>query len=280
MIIIGTLDNPRMAQAFIDYMMGRGVACHLNQQQDGSFSVSIDDPSQQALTEQQYQAFLLNPNDQKYLVASWHSANPQIEVEGNKQANLSLLTNFIMHAGPITLSIFAICTFVYLSKLINVPLLYNALSFFDPFIMSNFDQPWRLFTPALLHFSAMHIIFNLLWWWYLGGQIENKISSSKLMLLFVLASSLPNLLQYMMTGPAFGGLSGVVYGLVGYFWILEKYKPSCELHLPTPYVVFMLLWLVAGFFDILGMPVANGAHLGGLLVGCGLAWFDAKVKPS
>lgn len=28
---------------------------------------------------------------------------------------------------------------------------------------------WRYFTHALMHFSLMHILFNLLWWWYLGA---------------------------------------------------------------------------------------------------------------
>mgnify|MGYP000539533616 CR=1 FL=1 len=279
MTVIGILANGRMAQAFVDYMMGQGVTCRLSQNEQDDFVISTNEITKLSYTQQQFQEFLQNPQDNKYLAASWHSANPQISTTNNHHANLSLVTDFIMHAGPVTLAIFFICVFVYLTKLINVVSLYNLFSFFNPLILDNISHIWRLFTPALLHFSALHIIFNLLWWWYLGGQIEQKLSSTKLVVLFVLASSLPNLLQYFMTGPAFGGLSGVVYALVGYFWILGRYKPQSGLFLPPPYIAFMLLWLVAGFFDLLGVPVANGAHLGGLLVGCGLAWIDSK-QPS
>lgn len=41
---------------------------------------------------------------------------------------------------------------------------------FDPTLKFEF---WRYFTHALMHFSLMHILFNLLWWWYLGGAVEN-----------------------------------------------------------------------------------------------------------
>lgn len=279
MTVIGTLANGRMAQAFVDYMMGHGVTCFLSQDEHDNFVISIEDITKLSFTRAEFQDFLTDPHHNKYLAASWHSANPQIRADNHGNANLSLVTDFIMHSGPATLIIFFICVFVYLTKLINVPTVYNLFSFFNPLVIDNIAQIWRLFTPAFLHFSALHIIFNLLWWWYLGGQIEQKISSVKLLLLFVLASSLPNLLQYFMTGPAFGGLSGVVYALVGYFWILGKYKPQAGLHLSPAYIGFMLLWLVAGFFDLLGVPVANGAHLGGLLVGCGLAWLDSK-QPS
>lgn len=277
---IGSLANGRMAQAFVDYMMGQGVRCTLSQDSTENFVITVDDQQFIAVARMEFERFLANPNDDKYLAASWDSANPQIRVGGNGGANLSLVTDFILHAGPATLIIFAICVFVYLTKLIDVPTLYNAMAFFNPLAIENMSQVWRLFTPALLHFSELHIIFNLLWWWYLGGQIEQKISSSKLMLLFVLASSLPNLLQYFITGPYFGGLSGVVYALVGYFWMMGKYKPQAGLHLPAAYIGFMLIWLVAGFFDILGMPVANGAHLGGLIVGCALGWIDANSRSS
>jgi GlpG protein len=34
-------------------------------------------------------------------------------------------------------------------------------------------EAWRYFSHALMHFSLVHIIFNLFWWWYLGGAVEN-----------------------------------------------------------------------------------------------------------
>jgi len=40
-----------------------------------------------------------------------------------------------------------------------------------------------------------------------------------------------------------------------------------------------MVWLVLGFTDLPGMPIANGAHVGGLLVGLAQALFDSR-KPS
>ncbi|MDP2559564.1 rhomboid family intramembrane serine protease GlpG [Psychrobium sp. 1_MG-2023] len=272
MFFVGNLDNARMAQAYIDYMMGLDIYCTLQQEPD-TVSIWVDTSSKQQVAEIEFKQFITNPNDPKYLAASWHNANPQIDVD-HKNANLSLLVDFISHTGPVTLSVFVICVFVYLTFMLGIPTLYEGLSFFPHFELERMGQIWRLFTPALLHFSIMHIVFNLLWWWYLGGKIEQQLSARKLLLLFILASSLPNIFQYYLTGPAFGGLSGVVYALVGYFWWSARLNPKAGLSLPPAYIVFMLLWLVLGLVDAFSVPVANGAHLGGLLIGCIQAWFD------
>ena len=36
-------------------------------------------------------------------------------------------------------------------------------------------QIWRLFTPCLLHYDFLHILFNMAWLWILGRQIEDRI---------------------------------------------------------------------------------------------------------
>jgi hypothetical protein len=69
----------------------------------------------------------------------------------------------------------------------------------------------------------------------------------------------------------FGGLSGVVYGLLGFAWVAGRLNPRWLGMAPaTPIMLFMVGWLVIcmlGVFDVLGFSVANAAHLGGLLSG-------------
>lgn len=154
--------------------------------------------------------------------------------------------------------------------------LYSALSFFGAVPSSELTDIWRVFTPSLMHFSILHITFNLLWWWYLGGKIENKLGTRPLLFLLIAAGTLPSILQFYMTGPNFGGLSGVVYAVVGYTWLMGIRKPDAGIGLPQSYMAFMLIWLVLGFTDLLGMPIANGAHIGGLLVGLAQALFDSR----
>jgi GlpG protein len=185
-----------------------------------------------------------------------------------------------MGAGPLTLITFFICVAVFAGMNLGfADAIYTQLSFFGAVPQSDISQIWRLFTPSLMHFSAMHIIFNLLWWWYLGGKIENKIGTRPLLFLLLVAGTLPSIVQFYLSGPHFGGLSGVVYAVVGYTWLMGIRQPHCGIQLPQAYMGFMMVWLVLGFTDLLGMPIANGAHIGGLLVGLAQALFDSRKQP-
>ena len=79
-----------------------------------------------------------------------------------------------------------------------------------------------------------------------------------------------------MVGPNFGGLSGVVYGLLGFCWIHSFLNPNKPALVSTAIVGFMLIWLVLGFADVLFVGMANWAHLGGLLSGMVFA-YTAKI---
>ncbi|WP_126818970.1 rhomboid family intramembrane serine protease [Aliidiomarina maris] len=130
----------------------------------------------------------------------------------------------------------------------------------------DFSQPWRLFTPALLHMSATHLIFNIFWWWYLGGRIELTLGGKTLVLLLLVCGISANLLQWYTTGPLFGGLSGVVYGLFG-FCAVYGWRRQSALSLPPALLVFMIGWLLLGYTEVLWVNMANDAHLMGLISG-------------
>jgi GlpG protein len=101
-------------------------------------------------------------------------------------------------------------------------------------------------------------------------MIEGRQSSTYLLVLVLVIAACSNLAQfYFGHAPNFGGMSGVVYGLLGYIWIRGKFDPASGLFLHPSTVTMMLIWLVACFSGILG-PIANYAHLVGLLMGA--AW--------
>ena len=131
---------------------------------------------------------------------------------------------------------------------------------------------WRFVTPIFLHFGLVHLIFNCLWLSMLGSRIEQMSSSLHLLLLVLVTGVVSNVVQFVWSGsPYFGGMSGVVYALLGYIWIKDKVVPDPQLQLPAGIIGFMLGWLVVcmtGILDLLlGVGVANGAHLGGLIIG-------------
>ena len=148
------------------------------------------------------------------------------------------------------------------------------MSIFFVFVSS---QPWRLVTPAFLHFSILHILFNCWWVAELGGLIEKKEKPLFFFVLVLLSAVGSNCLQYFVTGiSAFGGLSGVVYALFGYLWIMAKFNPMSGYWLRQDIVVWMLGWMALGFFGYFNM--ANFGHLGGLLMGVLFAYFKTFIR--
>lgn len=131
---------------------------------------------------------------------------------------------------------------------------------------------WRLLTPIFIHFGIFHLAFNGLWLWEFGRRIEKLAGSGHFLSLVLVVGVAANFSQYLWAGPTlFGGMSGVVYGLLGYLWMRHKLAPNPGLAIPRGIFGFLILWLVVGMSGLLGyffqISIANAAHAGGLLVG-------------
>ncbi|WP_421861921.1 rhomboid family intramembrane serine protease [Motiliproteus sp.] len=130
---------------------------------------------------------------------------------------------------------------------------------------------WRFVTPIFIHFSLLHLVFNLLWTWELGRRIELTRGSILLLWLTLFIGVISNAAQFLMTGPLFGGLSGVIFGLMGYTWLSDRLRLGPGFGMPPALMTFMLIWLVlgvSGVIEKLGFgAIANTAHLVGLLAG-------------
>ena len=137
-------------------------------------------------------------------------------------------------------------------------------------------QVWRLITPIFIHFGVLHLLFNMLWLKDLGSMIERAHSPWVLGAMVVVMGAVPNLAQYLMSGPSFGGMSGVVYGLLGYIWMRGRLDPGGGLSLHRSTVIMMLIWFVACWTGVLG-PIANWAHTGGLVVGVAWGFLSARL---
>lgn len=152
---------------------------------------------------------------------------------------------------------------------------------------------WRLFSPILLHAHLFHLFFNVLWLFFFGTIVEQKIGTGRYIFLILLTALVSNLSQYAMSGPHFLGLSGVLMGLAGFVFARKKKAPEETWPIPraTLLMVFWVITLLASlqtvFFvlDITGLPtfstfVANTAHISGALTGllCGLIPFF-KERP-
>ena len=150
-------------------------------------------------------------------------------------------------------------------------------------------QLWRIITPIFLHFGIIHLVFNMMWLYDLGGIIETKWSSRRLLILVAVIGSISNAAQFVINGDfthgiqyanaLSGGMSGVVYGLFGYIWIRSLREPSLGLHLNRQTVVMMMGWLVFCMTGLMGY-IGNTAHAVGLLVGIGAGFIRARDSHS
>ena len=121
--------------------------------------------------------------------------------------------------------------------------------------------------PMFLHFGEMHIVFNLLWLVVFGRQIEVKQSSLQFLLVVVFISLISNTAQFLTNYQSnFGGMSGVVYGLLGYVWVWQWIYPREGLRMQQSMFVFFIVALV--LMGIMAPSlIATPAHVGGLLAG-------------
>ena len=138
-------------------------------------------------------------------------------------------------------------------------------------------EVWRLITPIFLHFGILHLIFNLLWLRDLGGMVESVHSGWYLFLFVALVGILSNLGQYWLGGyPVFGGMSGVIYALLGYVWLRGRLDPASGLFLSRETFLFMGFWFLLCLSGVVGR-VANAAH--GVGLASGLIWGYLSSKP-
>jgi len=143
-------------------------------------------------------------------------------------------------------------------------------SFENTYLINN--EWWRLITPIFLHFSITHLVFNCLWIYILGSRIEKLDGLSIFLFIFILTGILSNAGQFFWTQQyLFGGLSGAVYGLLGYCFIIELDGRHGRYGLPEALYLFMFIWLLVGFTGVLSFfgfgNVANTAHLVGMIAG-------------
>ncbi len=125
-------------------------------------------------------------------------------------------------------------------------------------------EVWRLVTPIFLHFGAMHLLFNMWMLWDLGRLVEGSRGSLKFLGLVLVVAVVSNFAQFYMRSlydpryayGIFGGMSGVLFGLLGYAWMKSRYDPAAEIYVHPNTVIFMMIWLVVCALDLIG-PVAN-----------------------
>lgn len=178
----------------------------------------------------------------------------------------------LKYGKPFSKTVVVVCVVVFVLMLLdNDYIVPKYLLFFLSWEhATDLTQAWRWITPVLLHFGVFHLLFNMMWWWDYGNMVEICHGTPRLILVFVASGLLSNAAQFAMDGPAFGGLSGVVFGVLSYCWVYGRLIAGSPVTMPTPIYAMMLVWMLIGFWGVLDSvlgPMANYAHLAGALAG-------------
>ena len=136
---------------------------------------------------------------------------------------------------------------------------------------------WSLWRPTLLHFSVLHLVNNVFWIWILGRAIEQKDGRLPMLVILLGSGLLGNTIQWWLAGPTFGGISGVVFGLMA--WVgWRQISKKKQYQIPPALLGVMLVLLVLSMTVDQVIPgvtgMAHGGHIGGLVFGLGYAIFQ------
>jgi len=144
---------------------------------------------------------------------------------------------------------------------------------FNPSFPTFLTQPWRLVTYAFLHANFMHILFNMLWLWWMGKSVEEAIGPRSFTVIYMGAAILGALLDAAIA-QIFGvvlviGASGAVTGILVAFAMLYPRAPIMLFLLPPIQARYFVMGWVA--LDILLVGNSDGVarlvHIGGALGG-------------
>ena len=258
MIRIGELRDKKMVEEIILGLKARGI------------------PAEYEYLSEQDQYVILVPSSE-YLVEATDFYRVKLGFKKPIEVDQQWVKIKTIPRQEMTYAVLVICVVIYLFSFTNFSTaFYGVLSFGKTessfFYEVMHGQIWRLLTPIFLHMSFMHILFNMLWFKDLGYLIENVFGKSFFIKFLLISGVVSNTLQYCVSGPEFGGMSGVLYAFLGFIWVYKKINSEFEFPIPRYDVIMMIGWFFLCLTGWIG-PIANTAHGAGLVTGIFTAVF-------
>ncbi|WP_060884002.1 rhomboid family intramembrane serine protease [Streptomyces caniscabiei] len=123
-------------------------------------------------------------------------------------------------------------------------------------------QWYRLVTSMFLHSGVMHIAFNMLSLWWIGGPLEAALGRARYLALYFASGLAGSALTYLLAAPNQWtlGASGAIFGLFGATAVLMR-RLKYDMR---PVIILLVINLVITFG---WSGIAWQAHVGGLVGG-------------
>lgn len=125
------------------------------------------------------------------------------------------------------------------------------------------DGQWyRLLTAMFLHGSYVHILFNMLSLWWIGGPLEAALGRARYLALYFVSGLAGSALTYLLAAPNHPslGASGAIFGLFGATAVLMR-RLNYDMR---PVIALLVINLI---FTFEWPNIAWQAHIGGLVGG-------------
>ncbi|MFE1287786.1 rhomboid family intramembrane serine protease [Streptomyces sp. NPDC058751] len=124
-------------------------------------------------------------------------------------------------------------------------------------------QWYRMVTSMFLHGGVMHILFNMVSLWWIGGPLEAVLGRFRFITLYFVSGLAGSAFSYLLADPAQPslGASGAIFGLFGATAVLMR-RRNYDMR---PIIGLLVVNLIISFSP--GFNIAWQAHVGGLIGG-------------
>src|SRR5215510_10200460 len=121
---------------------------------------------------------------------------------------------------------------------------------------------WRLITAAFLHASLIHLAFNMLVLWFVGGPVEQAIGRGRFLAIYIVSGLAGSAGAILFSPNAVTvGASGAIFGIFGAALVLELQGSNVLGGQALGLIVVNLIFTFA-------IPnISVGGHIGGLIGG-------------
>src|SRR6266536_3085457 len=297
MRMIGQIENEASARLFSNFLYVQGIENQTEPERGGTWALWIHAEDQMDAARALLNEYRQNPRDPKYQEASrvaaekWkqeQKANAAAEKRFHDRSRLFPLGGLrVGYLTGVLIAISVVATLISGFGAHTKPIMWMFISEYDVEggVMARLaglpeirhGELWRLVTPIFLHGHVMHVFFNMLCLLDFGTMIERWQSTGRLAVLVLVIAVLSNFGQYLWQGPIFFGMSGVVYGLVGYIWLRGKFDPVSGLFLHSSTVTMPVVWFFLCLFHVIP-NVANTVHTVGFATGIAWGYLSALLS--
>jgi GlpG protein len=289
MRLIGHLDTEPQARSFGDYLYAQDIQ-NLVEDESGRWAIWVHAEDQLETASRLLEEFRQAPGDRKYAKATRVAQEKRGRAEADAEAarkryfdRTKLSASRLGRLGAVT------AVLIVLSLGVTFLTMFGSNRFFAWFSVVPLIQEgplvaaprgagalltwqfWRWFSPMFIHLGIIHLLFNLWWLKDLGTVLENHLGRWRFLALVLLISGPANVAQFLVSGPLFGGMSGVVYGLLAYLWVRSRFDPFSGLFIDPTTVTIMAIWFFLCLFGVIA-DVANTVHAVGLVMGLLSGW--------